>query len=170
MTLDLKSAYDKEFQHKLSSIVVTIIIIILSAGLGIGAAIAISTFTTTTSTTTSSSLPSSSSESSEEIPIPVTDLGSVNGFVISPSGIPVSGASLLVYKHMGLPGSADKSPGYSTSVVTDSDGAYLFGDLPSGLYKFTVTHPDGDVQTIDNYAIWPSSSSSYNFRANSLTG
>jgi carboxypeptidase family protein len=173
MTLDLKSAYDKEFQYKLSNIVVTIIIIIiLGAGLGIGAAIAISTFITTTTTTTSSSLPSSSSssESSEEIPIPVTDLGSVNGFVISPSGLPVSGASLLVYKHMGLPGSADKSPGYSTSVVTDSDGAYLFSDLPSGLYKFTVTHPDGDVQTIDNYAIWPSSSSSYNFRANSLTG
>jgi carboxypeptidase family protein len=170
MTLDLKSAYDKEFQHKLSSIVVTIIIIILSAGLGIGAAIAISTFTTSISTTTSSSLPSSSSEASEEIPTPVTDLGSVNGFVISPSGLPVSGASLLVYKHMGLPGSADKNPGYSTSVVTDSDGAYLFSDLPSGLYKFTVTHPDGDVQTIDNYAIWPSSSSSYNFRANSLTG
>jgi carboxypeptidase family protein len=170
MTLDLKSAYDKEFQHKLSSIIVTIIIIILGAGIGIGAAIAISTFITTT-TSTSLPLPSSSSsESSEEIPTPVTDLGSVNGFIISPSGLPVSGASLLVYKHMGLPGSADKNPGYSTSVVTDSDGAYLFSDLPSGLYKFTVTHPDGDVQTIDNYAIWPSSSSSYNFRANSLTG
>ncbi len=163
MTLAIKSVHDKELHYKLSSIVA--IVIILGAGLGIGAIIAISTFIITT--------PFPSPQSSEEIAattIPVTDLGSVNGFVIGSSGLPVSGASLLVYKHMGLTGSVDKNPGYSTSVTTNSDGAYMINDLPSGLYKFTVTYPDGVVQIIDNYAVWPSSSSSYAFRANSLTG
>jgi hypothetical protein len=162
MTLAIKSVHDKELHYKLSSIVA--IVIILAAGLGIGATIAISTFITT--------IPFPSPQSSEEIAstIPATDLGSVNGIVISSSGLPVSGAPLLVYKHMGLTGSADKNPGYSSSVTTNSDGAYSLNDLPSGLYKFTVTYPDGVVQIIDNYAVWPSSSSSYAFRANSFSG
>ena len=68
----------------------------------------------------------------------------------------------------GLTGSADNNLGYSTSVTTNSDGAYMLSDLPSGLYKFMATYPNGVVQTIDNYAVWPSSSTSYNFGANSL--
>ena len=79
-------------------------------------------------------------------------------------GSPVAGASVLVYKHMGLIDSVDKNAGYSTSVMTKSDGAYLFDSLPSGVYKLIVTHPNGIVQTIDNYAVWPSSSSSYVFK------
>ncbi len=165
MMLAIKSAaYDKESQYKLSSI--EIIKIVLGASLGIGTIFAISSIYTSATT------PLPSPQSSEEIilTIPVTDLGSVNGFVIGSSGLPVSGASLLVYKHMGLTGSADKNPGYSTSVTTNSDGAYSLNDLPSGLYKFTVTYPDGVVQIIDNYAVWPSSSSSFAFRANSFSG
>ena len=160
MTLATKSVHDKDSQYNLSSIAT--IAIILAACLGIGATIAISTFITTTS------IPSP--QFSEEIAsaIPITDVGSVNGFVISPSGLPVSGASLLVYKHMGLTGSTDNSPGYSSSVTTNSNGAYSLNDLPSGLYKFTVTYPNGVVQTINNYAVWPSSSTSYNFGSNSL--
>lgn len=165
MTLAIKStAYDKESQYKLSSI--EIIKIVLAASLGIGTIFAISSIYTSATT------PIPSPQSSEEIisTIPETDLGSVNGFVISSSGLPVSGASLLVNKHMGLTGSTDKNPGYSSSVTTNSDGAYSLNDLPSGLYKFTVTYPDGVVQIIDNYAVWPSSSSSYAFRANSFSG
>lgn len=105
--------------------------------------------------------------SSEEVTsIPsVIDLGSVSGFVMSSDGLPVGGASVLVYKHMGLIDSADKTGGYSTSIITKSDGSYSFDGLPSGVYQFTVTYPDGIVQTIDNYAVWPSSSSSYIFVA-----
>ena len=79
----------------------------------------------------------------------------MNGFVTSSDDLPISGATVHVYKHMGLIGSADKNPGYSTSVITESDGSYSFNDLPSGVYKFTITHSDDVVQTIDNYAVWP---------------
>ena len=105
----------------------------------------------------------SSLERASTNPIPYTDFGSVNGFVMS-SGLPVDGASVVIYKHMGLANSADKSVGYSTSVMTESDGSYSFNSLPSGVYKFTVTYPDSVVQTIDNYAVSPSSSSSYVFK------
>ena len=101
---------------------------------------------------------------SEEVaPIPAIDLGNVNGLVTSSDGLPISGASVHVCKHTGLIDSADKNPGYSTSIIIKSDGSYSFNSLPSGVYKFTVTYPDGVVQTIDNYAVWPGSSSSYVF-------
>src|SRR5919198_3866562 len=95
--------------------------------------------------------------SSEEVvpTIPNMDLGSMNGFVTSSDGLPISGASVHLYKHMGLIDSADKNPGYSTSVITKSDGSYSFDDLPSGVYKFTVSYLDNVVDTIDNYAVWP---------------
>ena len=57
---------------------------------------------------------------------------------------------------------------YFSSLVTKSDGSYVFTDVPSGVYKFEVTYPDNTVQTIDNYAVWPSSSSSYDIKANLL--
>ena len=97
--------------------------------------------------------------------IPIIDLGNVNGFVMSSDGLPVGGVSVHIYKHMGLIDSADKKAGYTISEITKSDGSYSFNDLPSGVYKFTVTYPDGTIQTIDNYAVWPSSSSSYVFVA-----
>jgi Carboxypeptidase regulatory-like domain len=94
------------------------------------------------------------------------DLGSVSGFVIGPDDSPVDGASLVVYKQMGLIiDSAVKNAGYSSSVVTKSNGSYIFDGLPSGVYKFEVTYPDYTIQTLDNYAIWPSSSSSYDLKA-----
>lgn len=83
---------------------------------------------------------------------------------LNSDGLPVDGASVEVYKHVGLIDSADKSAGYSTSIITESDGSYSFDGLPSGVYKFTVTHTDAVVQTIENYAVWPSSSSSYVFK------
>ncbi len=97
------------------------------------------------------------------LPVTHADVGEVNGLVTSQTGHPVNGASIVAYKQMGLIYSADMNAGYSASVATNSQGAYSFDSLPSGVYKFTVTYPDGDVQTIDNYAVWPSTSSSYVF-------
>ena len=96
------------------------------------------------------------------------DLGSVSGFVIGSDGSPVDGASVVVYKQMGLIDSAVKTAGYSSSVVTKFDGSYIFYGLPSGVYKFEVTYPDNTIQTLDNYAVWPSSSSSYDLKTNPL--
>ena len=96
-------------------------------------------------------------------PASTVDLGTVNGFVMSSDGLPVDGASVLVYKHMGLTTSADKNAGYSSSEITRHDGSYVLDNLPSGVYKFVVTYPDETIQTVDNYAVWPSSDSSYIF-------
>ena len=103
--------------------------------------------------------------SSTEPSLPARDLGSVAGFVMSSDGVPIEGASVAIYKHMPLIDSADKNTGYIDYVLTESDGSYSFGDLPSGVYRFTVTYPDGVVQIINNYAVWPGSSSSHVFAA-----
>jgi Carboxypeptidase regulatory-like domain len=99
---------------------------------------------------------------------PDKDLGSVKGFVMNSDGLPVDGASVVAYKQMELFNSEVKNAGYSSSVVTNSDGSYLFNDLPSGVYKFEVTFPDNTIQKLDNYAVWPSSSSSYDIKENLL--
>ena len=52
------------------------------------------------------------------------------------------------------------------ALAADSDGSFVLDSLPSGVYKFTVTYPDNTVYTLDNYAVWPSSSSSYTIKAN----
>lgn len=66
---------------------------------------------------------------------------------------------------MPLMDSAERNAGFTLSVRTGSDGSYSFDSLPSGVYLFTVTYPNGAVQIIENYAVWPSSSSSYDFVA-----
>jgi Carboxypeptidase regulatory-like domain len=98
-------------------------------------------------------------------PTPTTDLGSVAGFVMSSDGLPIGSASVIIYKHMGLIDSADKNADYIEYALTESDGSYSFDDLPSGVYRLTVTYPDEVVQIIDNYAVWPGSSSSFVFAA-----
>jgi hypothetical protein len=136
-----------------------VILTILISCLGVIAAIIIPTMYETILFTN----PFSSSSSFEEGTSAI-DLGRVSGFVMSSNGLPLDGALVVIYKHMGLANSADKSAGYSTSVMTESDGSYSFNSLPSGVYRFTVTYLDAVVQTIENYAVSPSSSSSYVFR------
>jgi hypothetical protein len=96
------------------------------------------------------------------------NLGSVKGFVICSDGLPVEGVSVVAYKQMELINSEVKNIGYSSSVVTNSDGSYLFNDLPSGVYKFEVIFPDNTIQKLDSYAVWPSLSSSYDIKENPL--
>ena len=103
--------------------------------------------------------------SSTEPSLSATDLGSVAGFVMNSDGVPIEGASVAIYKHMPLINSADKNTSHMDYVLTESDGSYSFDDLPSGVYRFTVTYPDRVVQIIDNYAVWPGSSSSHVFAA-----
>lgn len=147
-----KKLLDKERVHRLNT--ETAILIVLASCIGVATAITVSLMPRFTQ-------PSSSIEMS----LPAADLGSVAGFVMSPDGVPIEGASVVIYKHMGLIYSADKNAGYIDYIVTESDGSYSFDGLPSGVYRFTVTYPDSVVQIIDNYAVWPGSSSSYVFAA-----
>lgn len=157
---DEKMLVDKEIYHRLNT-GLTVIVVLISC-LGAFTVIMISELYGPTVSIT----PFSSKEtvrSSSDI-----DLGSVNGFVIGSDGSPGDGASVVVYRQMGLIDSAVKNMGYSSSVVTNSDGSYVFAGLPSGVYKFEVTYPDNTIRTLDNYAVWPSSSSSYDIKANLL--
>ncbi|MFY9966614.1 MAG: carboxypeptidase-like regulatory domain-containing protein [Nitrososphaeraceae archaeon] len=151
-----KKLVEKELYHKLNTHITIYIILIGCLGVATATLISIVYGSATFMT------PFSSSPSSEKL---ATYLGSVSGFVISSDSLPVDRASVVVYKHMGLIDSADKNVGYFASVATEPDGSFVLSDLPSGVYKITVTHPTGAIQTINNYAIWPSSASSYVFVA-----
>jgi Carboxypeptidase regulatory-like domain len=147
-----KKLSDKELVHRLNTD--TAILIVLTSCIGVATTIIVSLmpgFTLPLSSTVTSSL--------------ATDLGSIMGFVQTSDGLPVEGASVVIYKHMGLIYSADKNAGYIEYVITESDGSYSFDGLPSGVYRITVTYPDRVVQIVDNYAVWPSSGSSYVFAA-----
>jgi len=156
-----KKIVDKELHHKLNTYITIFIILIGCLGVAVAALISI-TYGSATFV-----IPFSSSLLSEEVASSslATDLGSVSGFVMSSDNVPVDRASVIVYKNMGLVNSADKNAGYSTAVATESDGSFALRDLPSGVYKITITNPDGAIQTIDNYAVWPNSDSSYVFVA-----
>lgn len=72
------------------------------------------------------------------------DFGTLEGKVIGPTGLPAVGAFGNSRKRLGS---------YNNS-----------GVVPSGVYKIRVAFPNGTSQIIENYAIWPSSSSSFDFK------
>jgi hypothetical protein len=105
MTLSIKSRHneekkllDKELVHRLNTDTVTLTV--LTICIGVATAIIVSLMPGFTP-------PPSSTETS----LPTTDLGSVSGFVMSSDGSPIEGASVVIYKHMGLIYSADKNAG-----------------------------------------------------------
>jgi hypothetical protein len=91
------------------------------------------------------------------------DFGTLKGKVLGPAGLPVVGASIMAEKYLGVITSVVKEGGYTANSIVNVDGTYSF-KVPSGLYKITAAYPDGTNQIIENYAIWPSSSSSFDFK------
>jgi hypothetical protein len=91
------------------------------------------------------------------------DFGTLEGKVIGPTGLPAVGASVIAEKDLGVMTSVVKEGGYMSNSFVKIDGTYSF-NVPSGVYKITVAFPDGTNQIIKNYAIWPSSSSSFDFK------
>lgn len=109
-----------------------------------------------------------SSQTSEPRTISITrqpsfDLGTVEGKVIGPAGLPAIGASVIAEKEGGVITSVVKDRGYTANSFVTVDGSYSF-NVPSGVYKITAAFPDGTNQIIENYAIWPRSSSSFDFK------
>ena len=106
---------------------------------------------------------SSTSQSSSVVPRPSFDFGTLQGKVLGPTGLPVIGASVIAQKELGVVTSIVKEGGYTAGSSVTADGSYSF-NIPSGVYKITVAFPDGTNLMVENYAIWPSSSSSYDFQ------
>ena len=132
MTLSIKTRHneekkllDKELVLRINADTVTLTV--LTICIGVATAIIVSLMP-------GFAPPSSSTETS----LPTTNLGSISGFVMSSDGSPIEGASVVIYKHMGLIYSTDKNAGYIDYVLTESDGSYSFDGLPSGVYRLQL--------------------------------
>jgi hypothetical protein len=97
------------------------------------------------------------------VPLRVSDLGMVTGHVTGLSGLPALGASVIAHKIQGLPGTDQRLPDYTTNSFISIDGKYIF-NLPPGVYRFTAAFPDGTNHIMSNYAVWPGSSHSLDFK------
>ena len=106
---------------------------------------------------------SSAPQSFSAVPQTSIDFGTVEGKVLGPTGLPAIGASVIAQKELGVITSVVKEGGYTANSFVTADGSYSL-NVPSGVYKITVAFPDGTNQIVENYAIWPSSSSSYDFQ------
>ena len=93
----------------------------------------------------------------------MASLGVVSGHVIGPSALPAIGSSVIAHNIQGLPGTDQWVPDYTTNSIISIDGKYLL-NLPPGLYRFTVAFPDWTNRTINNYAVWPGSPHSPDFK------
>ena len=91
--------------------------------------------------------------------LPSFDFGTLEGKVLGPTELPAIGASVTAQKELGIINSVVKEGGYTTNSFLTVDGSFSI-KIPSGVYQI----PDGTNQIIENYAVWPSSSSSYVFK------
>src|SRR3989440_8808152 len=66
--------------------------------------------------------------------------GAINGTVTDPSGAVVAGATVKA---------ANTATGIVLSTVSTSGGAFAFQDIPTGVYKITVTASGFSTSTVD---------------------
>jgi hypothetical protein len=90
-------------------------------------------------------------------------LGAVQGYVGGPRGLPAIGSTVIAHKTQVLPGTDQRLADYTANYIISIDGKYSL-NLPPGVYSFTVAFPDGANQMVKNYAVWPESVHTLDFK------
>ena len=85
--------------------------------------------------------------------LPSFNFGPLEGKVLGPTELPAIGASVTAQEELGVINSVVKEGGYTANSFVTVDGSFSI-KIPSG---------DGTNQIIENYAIWRSSESSFDF-------
>jgi hypothetical protein len=105
-------------------------------------------------------VPTNNEKAAKSILIEPLNLGEVKGRVISHNGLSAIGATVVAYQKIGFSTSAEEEGGYTASISPDSTFSF---NLPSGVYDLIVFYHDGRHDVVKNYAIWPNTSSSFDF-------
>ncbi len=92
----------------------------------------------------------------EPMPIYKSGLGSINGYVAGPLGLPAVGSTVIAAEQGGS--------AVTKSSFVSIDGKYVFSDLPPGDYILMVAFPDGANRVLDNVQVDAGSVQSINLK------
>jgi hypothetical protein len=81
----------------------------------------------------------------DPLPTYKTALGSVNGYVSGPLGLPAVGATVIAAEQGGT--------AVTETQFVSIDGKYVFRDLPPGNYIIMAAFPDGSSKSLDNVRV-----------------
>jgi hypothetical protein len=107
-------------------------------------------------------VPTNNEKAAKSILIEPLNLGEVKGRVISHNGLSAIGATVVAYQKIGFSTSTEEEGGYTAKSSISTDSTFSF-NLPSGVYDLIVFYYDGRHDVVKNYAIWPNTSSSFDF-------
>ncbi len=92
----------------------------------------------------------------EPMPTYKSGLGSINGYVAGPLGLPAVGSTVIAAEQGGT--------GITETKFVSVDGKYVFSDLPPGNYIMMTAFPDGSSTTLDNVRIQAGSVQTLNIK------
>jgi hypothetical protein len=92
----------------------------------------------------------------EPIPAYKSGLGSINGYVAGPLGLPAVGSTVIAAEQGGT--------GVTETQFVSIDGKYVFSDLPPGDYIIMAAFPDGSSTSLDNVRIQSGSVQTLNIK------
>ncbi len=92
----------------------------------------------------------------QPMPTYKSGLGSINGYVAGPLGLPAVGSTVIAAEQGGS--------AISKSSFVSVDGKYVFSDLPPGEYILMVAFPDGANRVLDNIQVSAGSVQSINLK------
>jgi hypothetical protein len=92
----------------------------------------------------------------EPMPTYKSGLGSINGYVAGPLGLPAVGSTVIAAEQGGS--------ALTKSSFVSVDGKYVFGDLPPGDYILMVAFPNGVNRVLDNIQVGSGSIQTINIK------